>query len=62
MRTWSALRSMEEPRRKALLEDLREALGPAWAEATEATEAGNAVTDRARRTVTWPLSVRAGYV
>jgi SAM-dependent methyltransferase len=59
MRTWSALRSMEEPRRKALLEDLREALGPAWA---EATEAGNAVTDGPRRTVSWPLSVRAGYV
>ena len=69
IRTWSALRTMEEPRREALLDDLREALGPAWAEAMEAgrmeagsTNAGSAATDRARLAVTWPLSVRAGYV
>ena len=67
MRTWSALRTMDEPRREALLDDLREELGPAWAEAAEeeaaaAAEAGSAATDRARLAVTWPLSVRAGYV
>lgn len=57
MRTWSALRSMEAPRRQALLKDLRARLAPAWAGAER-----EGAADGTRRTVTWPLSVRAGYV
>lgn len=58
VRTWSALRSMEKTQRQALLQDLRERLAPVWDEA----EGGSAADGGARQTVTWPLSVRAGYV
>lgn len=69
VRTWSALRSMEKSRRQALVHDLREFLAPVWAgadggnegDAADAGAAGDAA-DGTRRTVTWPLSVRAGYV
>ena len=57
MRTWSALRSMEAPRRQALLQDLRARLAPVWAGAE-----GDDAAEGTRRVVTWPLSVRAGYV
>lgn len=57
VRTWSALRSLEEPRRQALLQDLLARLAPVWAGAE-----GDDTADGTRRTVTWPLSVRAGYV
>lgn len=50
MRTWSALRGMAEPGREALIEKLRARLAPVWGEAG------------ARRVVTWPLALRAGYV
>lgn len=58
VRTWSALRSMEEPQRQALLQDLRARLAPVWAGA-EGAEGDDA--EGTRRIVTWPLSVRAGY-
>lgn len=61
VRTWSALRSMEEPRRQALVHDLRARLAPVWAGA-EGGDGGDVADGGTRRTVTWPLSVRAGYV
>lgn len=51
MRTWSALRSLEPPAAADLLEGLRQRLAPEWG-----GEEGDEV-----RTVSWPLSVRAGY-
>lgn len=57
IRTWSALRSMAEPQREELVHDLQAQLARVWAEA----EGGDAADFGARRTVTWPLSVRAGY-
>lgn len=64
MRTWSALRAMETARRRTLLNDLRERLAPVWAEGGDVADVADGAdrTDGTRRVVTWPLSVRAGYV
>ncbi|MFW6088723.1 MAG: hypothetical protein ACODAB_03150, partial [Gemmatimonadota bacterium] len=62
VRTWSALRAMEAPRRETLLNDLRRRLAPSWAAAADVNPGDDPDAGGTRRTVTWPLSVRAGYV
>lgn len=50
VRTWSALRGLEPPKAREMVEHLRRRMAPAWGSEGE------------RRVVTWPLALRAGYV
>ena len=62
MRTWSALRALEPARAHELLGDLRRRLAPRWEEPGGAGGAADPDGEGTRRSVAWPLSVRAGYV
>lgn len=64
VRTWSALRSLQRSQRQSLVHDLRERLASVWvgADGGDGDDAGAAAGGATRRTVTWALSVRAGYV
>jgi SAM-dependent methyltransferase len=50
VRSWSALRGVASDEAESMLAGLRRRIGPAWGESNAA------------RTVTWPVSIRAGYV